>query len=567
MKKALVSLAVLVVLIAACQTGQKAIMKPQVSQEGRSAVGANGVVAAAKPGASQVGLDILKAGGNAVDAAVATGFALGVLEPNASGLGGGGFMIIKLVNMPEAVVIDFRETAPGASTPAMYLDESGKAVSELARTGGLASGTPGEVAGLLYALDNYGSKKLSREQVMQPAVDLAENGYEITFHLMNAIIDNLARINRYPAAAAIYTHDGLPYEEGEIIKNPDLGATLRLIAQEGKDAFYKGPLAERIAGAVQDAGGILTVQDLANYEVKIRRPVKGSYRGYGIQSTPPASSGGTHVIQILNMLENLDMGSMEIDSTESVHAWTQALRLAFADRGAYMADSDFVSVPLDGLVNKDYAKELYAKFDPNTAMLTATASSPEKYESGSTTSFAVMDKAGNMVAVTKSINGFYGSAVVVPGGGFIMNNHMADFMLTPGHVQSVEPGKRPLSSMTPTLVFDPSGKPFMTLGSPGGTRIIAAVAETISFVIDHQMAIQDAVERPRFFASASGPVYLEGGISEATTNGLKNLGYDVNYSSERDPSFGGVHAVVYDRYAKLLYGGADFRRDGHAKGY
>ena len=539
-----------------------------VNLYGREAQGTVGVVAAAKPEASQVGVDILKMGGNAVDAAIATAFALGVLEPNASGIGGGGFMAIKLANMKEAVIVDFRETAPVASTPDMYkYGADNKVINNASVVGGLAVGVPGEVAGLLYALENFGSKKLTRAQVLQPAIDWANKGIPVTMNLNSIIQSELAKINKFPACADIYTKEGLPFEIGETIKNPDLANTLGLVAKNGKDAIYKGEIAKKIVAAVNEAGGILTEADLAAYEPKIRKPVTGSYRGYTIISAPPASSGGTHVIQILNILENFDIAKMGDNTPATTHAWIEALRLAFADRGKYMSDTDFVKVPIVGLANKAYAKELAAKIDMKKAMGSATASDPTKYESGSTTHFSVMDKDGNMVAVTKSINYFFGSGVTVPGTGFIMNDHMDDFVLKPGHIQSIEPGKRPLSSMTPTLVLDPEGKPFMTVGSPGATRIIAAVAEVISNVIDHGMSVQDAIMAPRVFAMASGQVQLEGRASINTLKGLQALGHDVNVRADWDAYFGGVHAVVYDRNAKILFGGADPRRDGQAAAY
>jgi len=555
-------------IILAALTASLAVAQTPVNLYGRAAQGPNGVVAAAKPEASQVGLDILKKGGNAVDAAVATAFALGVLEPNASGLGGGGFMIIKLASMKEAVVVDFRETAPAASTPDMFkYGEDGKVIANASVVGGQAVGVPGELAGLLYAFDNYGSKKLKRDAIIAPAIAWAEKGIPVTVNLAGIIRDELAKINKFDATAKIYTKDGLPFEVGESIKNPDLAATLKLISAGGSDAFYKGAMAEKIAKAVRDAGGILTAADLAAYKVQVRKPVTGTYRGYTIVSTPPASSGGTHVIQILNILENMDIAKMGPGTTATYHAWTEALRMAFADRSKYMSDTDFVKVPLAGLANKDYAKQLFGKIDMAKAMGSATADDPTKFESGSTTSFSVMDKAGNMVTVTKSINYFFGSGVTVPGTGFIMNDHMDDFVLKPGHIQSIQPGKRPLSSMTPTLVLDPKGQPFMTLGSPGATRIIAAVAQIISNVIDHKMPIQEAVFAPRLFAMASGVVQLEGRTSINTLNGLKALGHEVNVRADWDAYFGGVHAVLFDRDAKLLYGGADPRRDGQAAGY
>jgi gamma-glutamyltranspeptidase/glutathione hydrolase len=533
----------------------------------RGAQGKNGVVASAKVEASKVGIDVLKQGGNAVDAAVAMGFAIGVVEPNTSGLGGGGFMVIKLADMSEAVVLDFRETAPAKASPTMYLDAAGKVIPDSTVHGGLSVGTPGDVAGLLYALDNYGSKKLTRAQVMNPAIKLAEGGFKVTKNFHGIIEDDLAVINTYPATSAIYTDDGLPPDVGTTIKNPDLGKSLRTIAAGGRDAFYKGPMAEATAKAVQDAGGILTVEDLAGYQVQVRKPVIGTYRGYTILSTPPASSGGTHVVQILNMLENTDVGASSFDSPETVQNWIQALRLAFADRGKYMADTAFTTVPLSGLTSKDYAKALYAKFDAKKAMLSASPDDPAKYQSGSTTSFSVMDKAGNMVAVTKTINYFFGSGVTVPGYGFIMNDEMDDFVATPGSANSVEPGKRPLSSMTPTLVLAPDGTSFMTLGSPGATRIIAAVAEVISNILDHGMDIQSAISAPRYFTTASGQVHFEGRIPSATTDALKAMGYDINIHSAYDPYFGGAQAVMMDAKTKTLHGGGDPRRDGQAVGY
>jgi len=568
----LVMCAILIGFVVGCGTTSSSVPRTPEPQPGdpdygRSAVGANGVVAAAKPDASQVGLDILKKGGNAVDAAVATGFAIGVLEPNATGLGGGGFMLIKLAKMKEAVFLDFREIAPGAARPDMYLGPDGKVIPESTEYGGLAVGTPGETAGLLYALENYGSGKLTRQQIMQPAIDLAQNGFEVTKNFSDIIADELEIINRYPATAAIYTNDGLPLEPGDIVKNPDLAATLRIIARDGKDGFYKGDVANKVVKAVQDAGGILTLEDLANYKVSVRKPVTGTYRGYTIISAPPPSSGGTHVIQILNMLENLDSADLKFGTPTAVNAWLQALRLAFADRGKYMADTDFVSVPLTGLTSKAYAKELFGKFNLNAAMPSATAGDPSRYESGSTTSFSVMDKAGNMVTVSKTINYFFGSGVGVPGVGIIMNDEMDDFVPTPGSANSVQPYKKPLSSMSPTMVLDPQGRPFMTLGSPGGTRIFAAVSQVISNVIDNNMSMQAAITASRWFTQASGLVHVDNRTPVSTIDALKTMGYDVNVRGAWDNYFGGVQGVLYDRNAKKLFGGADPRRDGEARAF
>lgn len=539
-----------------------------VNLYGREAQGTVGVVAAAKPEASQVGISILKKGGNAVDAAVATAFALGVLEPNASGLGGGGFMIVKLANMKEAVVVDFRETAPAAAKADMYrIGDDGKVAAAANVVGGLASGVPGEVAGLLYGLEKYGSKKLTRTQIMQPAIDWAKKGIPVTVNLSKIISDELVKINKFPATAKLYSNEGLPFETGDTIRNPDLAVTLELIAKRGKDGFYKGELAKKIVTAVQETGGVITEADLASYEPKIRKPVSGAYRGYTIFSTPPASSGGTHVIEILNILENFDMAKLGDGTPAALHVWGEAMKQAFADRAKYMADTEFVKVPLSGLTSKAYAKGLAANIDMEKPMESVQAGDPATYESGSTTSLSVMDKKGNMVAITKSINYFFGSGVIVPGTGILMNNHMDDFAPKPGSVNSIEPGKRPLSSMSPTLVLDPEGKPFMTIGSPGATRIIGAVAEVISNVIDLKMPIQQATMAPRFFRMQSGDYNLEGRVSINTKNALEKMGHKVVVKGDWDAFFGGVHAVQYDRSKKVLFGGADPRRDGQAAAY
>lgn len=538
-----------------------------VNLYGRGAQGPNGVVAAAKPEASEVGIQILKKGGNAVDAAIATAFALGVLEPNASGVGGGGFMIIKMADMKEAVVIDFRETAPKASTDKMFLGPDGKVVAGLSSEGGLSVGVPGEVKGLLYALENFGSGKLSRMQILEPAIDWAIKGVPVTVNLASIIKDNFTKLVKYENGAEIYLNDGLPYEIGDTIVNLDYAKTLAKIGAEGVDAIYKGEIAQAIVNEVQKRGGILTLEDLANYKVEVRKPVQGTYRGYTILSVPPASSGGTHLIQMLNILENFDLKKSGPGTAATAHLWAETMKMAFADRAKYMADTAFVKVPLAGLTNKDYAKELAAKIDPAKPMASATAGDPSKYESGSTTHLSVMDKQGNMVAITKSINYFFGSGVVVPGYGIIMNDHMDDFVLTPGSVNSVQPGKRPLSSMSPTLVLDPQGRSFMTLGSPGATRIFPTVAQIISDVVDFGMPIQQAIMEPRLFQMASGALNMEGRYSINAYEALKKLGHTITVRGDYDAYFGGVHAILYDYNKGILYGGADPRRDGQAAAF
>ncbi|HQJ23145.1 MAG TPA: gamma-glutamyltransferase, partial [Rectinema sp.] len=362
MKKSILALMLLIAAIATISA------QLPVNLYGRAAVGENGVVAAAKPEASQVGIDILKKGGNAVDAAIATGFALGVLEANANGIGGGGFMIIKMVDMAEPVVIDFREKAPGKATPTMYLGPDGKVIPNSTIEGGLSVGVPGEVKGLLYALENYGSGKLSRADIIQPAIQWALQGIPVTVNLESIIKDNYGKLVKYENGAQIYLKDGLPYEVGDVIYNPDLARTLAKIVKEGADAIYKGPIAQAMVDEVQKRGGILTLEDLANYEIKVRKAVEGEYRGYKVYSVPPASSGGTHLIEILNILENFDVVKLGFQTAQASHLWSEILKLTFADRAKYMADTDFVQVPLKGLTNKEYAKQQATRINMNASM-------------------------------------------------------------------------------------------------------------------------------------------------------------------------------------------------------
>lgn len=540
------------------------VKKPEINLN-RDVIGTNGVVAAAKPDASQVGVEILKKGGNAIDAAVATGFALGVLEPNASGLGGGGFMMVRFAKTGEVAFIDFREEAPKAATADMYaLDADGKPVNNATVVGGLASGVPGEVAGLLTALEKYGT--MSPEQVIEPAIQLAEKGIPVTDNLAHAISDEFEKLNSFEATKQLYLKDGLPYETGDVIMNPDLAKTLSVIAKEGKDGFYKGEIAQAIVDEVTKEGGIITMEDLANYQPKFRKPVTGTYRGYDIISSAPPSSGGTHVIELLNMMENYDLKSMGADTVDTYHVWAEAMKMMYADRAQYMGDTDFIKVPLSGLTNKEYAKTLFDQIKMDSSMAEVKAGDPNKYESGSTTHFSIMDKEGNMVAVTKSVNYYFGSGVVVPGTGIVMNNHMDDFNYKPGTSNSIEAGKRPLSSMSPTFVLK-DGKPYLTIGSPGATRIITTVAQVISNIIDHDMTIQDAIIAPKISQFPTGPLRLEGRIPADVQEGLKAKGHEVEVKGDFDTYFGGVQGVLYLEGTKELHGGADPRRDGQAAGF
>ena len=532
----------------------------------RDADAVNGVVAAAKPEASQVGIEILKQGGNAVDAAVATAFAIGVLEPNASGLGGGGFMLIKPAHS-DGVVVDFREKAPGKATPDMFkVNENGKPINMMeTKVGGKSVAVPGEVSGLLTALKKYGT--MSRREVMQPSINLARNGIVVTKGLSTLMVNEMNVLSTTPATEKIYLNDGLPYDEGEILKNPDLAKTLEKIADKGAVAFYRGEISEAIANSVQEAGGILTTQDLKDYFVKIRKPVEGTYRGYKIISAPPASSGGTHVIELLNMMENFDLKSMGYNTADYWHAWSEAMRQMFADRAEYMGDTDFVKVPINGLTSKEYAKGLVQKFDLSKPSTDIKSGEPWKYESESTTHISVMDKEGNMVTITQTINHFFGSGVVVPGTGILLNDQMDDFVAEAGHKNSIEGGKRPLSSMTPTAVLTPEGKPYLAVGTPGATRIITTVAQVISNTIDYGMNIQEAINAPKIIQYQNGPLKVEGRISLNSYNKLKEMGHDIQIKKDYDLYFGGVQGVMYNYEKNRLEGGADPRRDGQAVGF
>ena len=541
-----------------------------VTEDTRDVRARHGMVAAAKPQASQVGIDILKAGGNAVDAAVAVGFALGVLEPNASGIGGGGFMLIWLADSGTIVFIDSRGKAPAAATQDMYeLDENGKVIPDArgfdpAVVGGKAVAVPGEVDGLLIALEKYGS--MSRQQVIQPAIEHARQGLQVSEVFANMIVDNYDVIQAFPASEEIYLTDGFPKQVGELVVNTDLANTLQLIADQGRDAFYHGPVAQAIVDAVQADGGLITLQDLAGYEVSFRTPVIGDYRGYGIISAPPPSSGGTHVIELLNIMENFNLSIMGLNSARSIHAWAEAMRLMYTDRAMYMGDSDFVDVPIEGLTSKHYARSQFERIDMNSVMDPQPPGDPWPTESGSTTHFSVADADGNMVAYTKTINHFFASGITVPGTGILLNDQMDDFDKRPGQANSIIAGKKPLSSMSPTFLLK-DGKPFAAIGSPGGKRIITTMALLISNLVDFDMGIQAAIDEPRICNYEDGPLKIESRIPADVQSALLQMGYELDVKKDFDLYFGGAQGVVIDHQSGELLGGADPRRDGKAIGY
>ena len=534
---------------------------------GRDATSTKAMATASKYEVSQVGAEIMAKGGNAVDAAVAMGFALGVCEPFTSGLGGGGLATIHTAE-GENFFIDFREVAPAAATLDLYVDASGENNGNT-QEGGLASGVPGEVAGLLYLLEHHGT--MSREEVMEPAIRIANEGFTVSAYCANAISDAYEKTQKFPEMSKVYLDEnGLPWEEGSVITNPDLGKALQLIADQGADAFYKGEIGEAMVATLAKYDGVMTMDDLAGYEVHELEPVTGDYRGYTVISSPPPSSGGTHLIEILNILENFDMASMEVNSAEYVHLFAETFKLAFADRAKYMADTNFVSVPLGGLTSQAYADKRAQDIDLNVAMEQAAPDDPSPYEHTDTTHFSVADVDGNCVAITKTINYYFGSGVMVDGYGFMMNNQMDDFSTDPESVNKIEPGKKPLSSMSPTVVLKPDGSPFLVLGTPGGSRIFSGVAEAISRVIDSKMDLHTAISVPKIWNCSNKnnlqyeePLkgYEQYALTDETIAKLTEMGH-----GELKTTRSGAFQCIMFMDDGTLYGTADPRQDGKAVG-
>lgn len=534
---------------------------------GRDATAKRAMATASKFEVSQVGAEIMEKGGNAVDAAVAMGFALGVCEPFTSGLGGGGLATIHTAD-GEDIFVDFREIAPAAATLDLYLDAEGKSNGNTV-SGGLASGVPGDVAGLLYLLENYGT--MSRQEVMEPAIRIATEGFTVSQYCANAISDAYEKAVEFPEMQEVYWNDlGLPYEVGDVITNPDLAKALQKIADEGKDGFYKGEIAQALVDTVNKYGGVMTLEDLASYEVQVHTPVTSTYRGYKIISSPPPSSGGTHLIEILNILENYDVGSLKVNSPEYIHLFAEAFKLSYADRAQYMADTNFApDVPLNGLTSKEYAKLRSDLIDLDKAQEFAYGD-PTLFEHTDTTHFSVADVDGNCVAITKTINYYFGSGVMVGGWGFMMNNEMDDFSTNPESVNKIEPGKKPLSSMSPTVVLKEDGTPFMVLGTPGGARIFASVAQIISRVIDHDMPLHDAISVPKIWnnGGANNLQYenaLKGYEEYAVTEETLNKLVEMEHGEITTAASGAVQAIQFMDDG-TLYGTADPRQDGKAVG-
>ena len=532
----------------------------------------NGMVAAEQGLATQIGVDILKAGGNAVDAAVAVGFALAVALPNSGNIGGGGFMMVHDAQSGRNIALDFREVAPRGASRNMYLDGKGNVIDGKSLRTHHAVGVPGTVAGMTHALSRWGSMPLSR--VMAPAIALAESGYPVSATLAKMLEQERKNMGKWPATQAIFWQNGAPLKTGDRLVQKDLAQSMRLISQQGAKAFYQGAIAQKIAAEMAPHANAITLQDLRDYKVVEREPISGSYRGYQVVTMPPPSSGGAHLLQILNMMERWPMNQWGADSAQSVHYMAEAMKLAYADRSEYLGDPDFVKIPLKGLISKNYAGELAATIQPGKARPAKDIKpgNPQPHESDQTTHYSVVDKAGNAVAVTYTLNTNFGSGIVAKGTGIVLNNEMDDFSAKPGvanayglvggDANAVAAGKRPLSSMTPALVLK-DGKPFLVTGSPGGSRIITTVLQQIVNRIDHGMNPLEAAATPRFHHQwTPDELRVEKGFSADTLALLRQWGHNVALR----PSMGRTQTI--EIRGGMLYGASDPRNpDGRAMGY
>ncbi|NNE93426.1 MAG: gamma-glutamyltransferase [Verrucomicrobiales bacterium] len=499
-------------------------------------IGKRGIVSSQELRASEIGLHVLKDGGNAVDSAVAMAFALAVTLPKAGNLGGGGFMLVHSAEDGKTYALDFREMAPAAAERDLYLDKAGEVDKERARFSPQSVAVPGTVQGLEVALEKFGSKSLS--DLIQPAILLARDGIAVSPGLAADLIKYEEKLKSSPAIAEIfYRNDGTPYGIGDRLFQRDLAWSMEQIASEGSNAFYEGEIADKLVAFMQAEGGLITAADLENYRVKEREAIRGTYRGYEIVSMPPPSSGGVHLIQMLNTLENTSLKKMGHNSARSIHHLAETMKYAYADRSAHLGDPDYVKVPVTWLTSKKYGKELFSRIRADEVVLSAEIKpgSPVEYESEETTHFSVMDERGNAVSLTYTLNFSFGSLQMAPGTGILLNNEMNDFSAKPGvanafgllggEANSIQPGKRPLSSMTPTLVLK-DGEPYLVTGSPGGAKIITSVLQTVLNVIEYDMNIAEASSVPRIHHQwMPDELRCESGISVDTLEKLESYGH------------------------------------------
>jgi gamma-glutamyltranspeptidase/glutathione hydrolase len=541
--------------------------------------GKHGMVASTNEVASRVGVEIMKRGGNAVDAAIAVAFALAVTHPAAGNLGGGGFMMIRLKD-GRTTAIDYREMAPAAAHRDVYLDKNGNLIEGEGGSlvGYRAAGVPGTVRGMELALKKYGSGKLTWSQVVEPARQLAANGFTVTYDLARSLHGSREYLSKYAESNRIYLRNGRFYKEGELFRQPELAATFARLQRSGPNEFYEGETARLIAADMKRNNGLMTLEDLRGYVAKERTPLRGNYRGYEIISMPPPSSGGAVLIEMLNILEGYDLNKLDASSSDRYHLMAEAMRRAFADRSEYMGDSDFVKVPVTGLIDKAYAARLRSTISTDRASSSAEvrAGRPAGYESEETTHFTVVDGEGNAVANTYTLNNSYGSAAMAKGTGILLNDEMDDFAAKPGtpnmygliqgERNAVAPKKRPLSAMTPTIVLRKDGSLWFTVGSPGGPTIINTVLCIITDVIDYDMNIQEAIDAPRIHHQWL-PDELVGepsGFSSDTQRALTSRGHTLG----KLRYLGDAEGIMIEAKTGVRLGATDPRRsDGQAVGY
>jgi gamma-glutamyltranspeptidase/glutathione hydrolase len=531
--------------------------------------GRNGMVASSEPLSSQAGVEILQAGGNAVDAAVAVGFALAVTFPQAGNLGGGGFMLIRMAN-GDAIVVDYREQAPAAAAREMYQDAQGNVIPHASTVGARAVGVPGTVRGLALAEEKYGHLGLAR--VMAPAIRLARNGFPVSYLLADRFRAERALLQKFDGSRHIFLHDGNLYEPGADFRQPDLARTLTAISKHGPQAFYSGAVARAFVATMRKYHGVITREDLEGYQAKLRPPLVGHFRGFDILTAPPPSAGGTMLIEMLNVLEPLDLGTA--NSYGSIHLLAETMRRAYADRASYMGDADFASVPVAGLTSPRYAAQLREEILGARPEAPVRPGDPQVFESGATTHFSVVDAEGDAVANTYTLNGWFGSGVTVEGAGFLLNNEMDDFTAKPGspnlfglvqgEANAIAPRKRPLSSMTPTVVTR-DGKVRLVLGSPGGSTITNTVLQVLLNVLVYKMDVLQAVTSPRFHDQWTPDLltFERVGFSADTLEKLQQAGYPVSF---RD-TIGDCEAIEIAPQSGWRFGASDPRADGKAVGY
>jgi gamma-glutamyltranspeptidase/glutathione hydrolase len=521
------------------QDQRRGLFTPSAAGAIHPVVAKSGMVVAQEKIAARIGADVLARGGNAIDAAVATGFAMAVTYPRAGNIGGGGFMVIHAAERHEDIALDYRETAPSATTKEIFLGADGQPDIAKSRDSALGIGIPGTVAGLALALEKYGSGKFSLAEILKPAIALARDGFVLTDDGADTLPDWHRRLARWPASQKIFSRaDGSSLREGDTLIQTDLAATLSAIAEQGTRGFYQGPVAEKLVAGIRDAGGIMTTEDLKAYQPVIREPVRGSYRGYDIVSMPLPSSGGVVLLETLNMLEGFPMHDMRQGSVSSLHVMIEAMKRAYADRARYLGDPAFVNAPIATLTAKDYAARQRAGIDPDRATpWTDALSAVPPREGSNTTHYSVVDSAGNAVSNTYTLNYSYGVGLVPEGTGVLLNNELDDFTAAPGASNAYGlvgfeanlpgPGKRPLSSMSPTIVLK-DGRPVLVTGSPGGSRIISTVLQVIVNVLDYQLDVAAAVAAPRLHHQwLPDEVRIERGFADDILAGLKAKGHKI----------------------------------------